>query len=84
MFTWLSGCREGSIFRQGVGLVFLRANLAAKIEVFPPVGESERLALGNVAPANGVLDHLFAIFSGACCLSFGRGKSPLDHPIENT
>jgi len=61
----------------------MRAILAAEIELFPPVGEGESLAFGNVAPANRVLDHLFAIFLGTYCPIFRREKSPFDHPVEN-
>jgi len=61
----------------------MRAYLAAEIKLFPSVGEGESLAFGKVAPANGVLDHLFADFLGTCSSTFGGEKSPLDHPVED-
>jgi hypothetical protein len=73
-----------SIFRQFVGgLVFLEACLAAKIEFLLPVGEGEGLAFGNIASADGVLNHLLAYFLGSGRSPVLGEKGPFDYPVNN-
>jgi hypothetical protein len=73
-----------SIFRRGVGgLVFLEASLAAKVKRLIPLGKGEGLALGNVTPADGVLNHLLGYFIGSGRAPALGEKSSFHCPVKN-
>jgi hypothetical protein len=74
-----------STFGKGIGsLIFLEALLAAKEEGLSLESEGDRLALGKVAPADRVLDHLFFFLSSPDRSAPGGEEGAFDQPVEDS